>query len=45
LEESLQSIHPLLAGESYILTARDISDKRKSRLQLNLSRMVINPPG
>ena len=45
LEESLQSIHPLLAGESYILTERDIADKRKSRLQLNLSRLVINPPG
>lgn len=45
LEESLQSIHPLLAGESYVLTERDISDKRKSRLQLNLSRVALNPPG
>lgn len=35
LEESLQSLNPLSNGECYILTDRDITDKRKTKMQLN----------
>jgi hypothetical protein len=45
LEESLQAIRPLPDGEAYVLTDRDITDKRKSRLQLNSRWITVNPPG
>lgn len=45
LEESLQSVQPLPSGECYILTDRDVTDKRKTKLQLNTAWISVNPPG
>lgn len=44
LEESLQSVQPLPSGECYILTDRDVTDKRKTKLQLNTAWISVNPP-
>ena len=43
LEESLQNLCPLPSGECYILTYRDITDKRKTKLQLNPRWVEITP--
>jgi hypothetical protein len=43
LEESLQNLCPLPPGECYILTDRDITDKRKTKLQLNPRWVEITP--
>lgn len=44
LEESLQSAFPTAEGQSYILTHREVLDKRKTMLQLNPKCISINPP-
>jgi hypothetical protein len=45
LEESLQDIHPTTNSKPYILIDRDVLDKRKTKLQLNLSVVDLTPPG
>jgi hypothetical protein len=44
LEESLQDIHPTTNSKPYILIDRDVLDKRKTKLQLNLTVVDLSPP-
>jgi hypothetical protein len=45
LEESLQNIQPTSNSHPYILIDRDVLDKRKTKLQLNLAVVELTPPG
>jgi hypothetical protein len=45
LEESLQNILPTSNNQPYILIDRDVLDKRKTKLQLNLTVVDLTPPG
>lgn len=45
LEESLQKLRQSANGEAYVLTDRDITDKRKTKLQLNIRLVEITPTG
>jgi len=45
LEESLQSLMPTSDSQPYILIDRDVLDKRKTKLQLNLAVVELTPPG
>jgi hypothetical protein len=44
LEESLQNIQPTFNSQPYILIDRDVLDKRKNNLQLNLAVVELTPP-
>ena len=44
LEESLQNIQPTFNSQPYILIDRDVLDKRKTKLQLNLAVVELTPP-
>lgn len=45
LEETLQSLYPTQSGQSYILTDREVLDKRKTMMRLNPELVTVNPPG